>query len=89
MVATRRMPRRVGTSVGVGRPLVAHWPTTARSLAVELQAQRAERDPSLGIQLLADVRSIFGDLEADRVSSDELVERLCDLEESRRTARCR
>jgi hypothetical protein len=44
-------------AVGVGRPLVAHWPTTARSLAVELQAQRAERDPSLGIQLLGQVLS--------------------------------
>ena len=37
------------------------WPERARDAAVALNNARAERDPSLGVQLLADCRRIFAD----------------------------
>ena len=65
------------------RPLIAiadaaggHWPERARRVAV-LLAGSAE-DPSLGIQLLSDIREI---LSTERLSSEDLCEALCDLED--------
>jgi hypothetical protein len=56
------------------------WPQIARVAAVTLVTERAERNPSLGIRLLADLRQVFGDTEALRTSV--ILERLLELEES-------
>jgi hypothetical protein len=58
----------------------ADWPKRARVAAVELNAARIEADPSLGVALLRDLRAVFRD--ADGLPTEELLRRLCDLEES-------
>jgi len=40
------------------------WPETARSAAVALVSEAKEREPSLGIRLLADLRTVFGERDA-------------------------
>ena len=40
------------------------WPQLARAAAVALVAAAREKEPSLGIRLLADLRSVFGEAEA-------------------------
>jgi len=73
----------------VWEPLIAladvaggNWPARARAAAVELNDARRKADPSLGVRLLADIRTVFDDLGVDRVSSEELVKRLCAIEEA-------
>jgi hypothetical protein len=56
------------------------WPAKARKAALELNKARIEADPSLGIALLRDVRTVFGD--ADALWTEELLTKLCKLEES-------
>lgn len=65
------------------------WPELARHTAVTLSNARAERDPSLGILLLADCRRLFykpsssNALEQiDRLPTETLVQALVDLDES-------
>lgn len=79
----------VDRAADVWEPLVAiadaaggHWPELAREAAVALNEARAQRDPSLGVQLLADCRRIFTERDVDRITTDQLVEALNDLEES-------
>lgn len=57
----------------------ADWPSRARHAAVELNRARAERDPSLGVRLLADVRAVF---QEEKVFTDDLLERLNGLDEA-------
>jgi len=73
----------------VWEPLIAiadlagdEWPARAREACVALNAARSERDPSLGVQLLADCRRVFADKDVDRLTSSELVELLVALEEA-------
>lgn len=56
------------------------WPAQARAAAVALVAQGRDSSPSLGVRLLADVRTAFGSREA--MWTDVLVSTLCDLEEA-------
>lgn len=56
------------------------WPDRARAAAVELVTSNAQRDTSLGVLLLRDLRAVFG--EADRLTTDTILERLHALEES-------
>jgi hypothetical protein len=63
------------------RPLITiadaaggHWPDRVRRIAVTLSG--SAEDPSLGIQLLSDIRDIF---RAERLSSEELCEKLREL----------
>lgn len=70
------------------RPLLAiadvaggPWPERARKAARALQAGERD-DRSLGTRLLADVRSILEEHDADRIRSKALVRELCDLEEA-------
>jgi len=53
-----------------------HWPERARRVAVLLS--RSAEDPSLGIQLLSDIREI---LRTERLSSEDLCEDLRGLED--------
>lgn len=54
------------------------WSQRIRDAAMQLNAERAQRDPSLGIQLLADIRTVFSD--RDRMTTEDLIEALVDLE---------
>lgn len=54
------------------------WPLQARRIAVELASEAEDEDDSIGIALLADIRSLLGS--EDRIRSSELVERLSKIE---------
>jgi Protein of unknown function (DUF3631) len=56
------------------------WPEQARGAAVALVAVAADQRQSLGIQLLTDLRTVFGDAEV--VATEAILEKLCALEES-------
>lgn len=57
-----------------------HWPETARTACVELCKVVANREASLGVRLLTDLRIVFGD--EDRLSTETVLERLHRLEEA-------
>jgi hypothetical protein len=56
------------------------WSADARKAALELNRARIEADPSLGIALLRDIRTVFGN--TDGLPTEELLRRLCALDES-------
>jgi hypothetical protein len=56
------------------------WPVKARVAAVALVALSKESTPSLGVRLLADVRSVFGD--DDVLATESIIIRLVALDES-------
>jgi hypothetical protein len=56
------------------------WPTKAREAAVALIATTREEEPSLGIRLLADLRTVFG--EAEALFTKTILGALHDIEES-------
>jgi hypothetical protein len=58
-----------------------HWPDTARVAAVALVALSKGGSPSLGIRLLADLRTIFGD-GSESLSTSQILSYLHDLEEA-------
>jgi hypothetical protein len=73
----------------VWEPLIAiadlaggEWPELAREAAVKLYAERRRRDPSFGVLLLTDCRTVFDARGVDRLTSKALVEALLALEES-------
>jgi hypothetical protein len=79
----------VDRAADVWEPLVAvadlaggQWPERARAAALALNAARAERDPSLGVQLLGDCRRVFEASDVDRLTTEALLEALHDLDES-------
>jgi Protein of unknown function (DUF3631) len=57
-----------------------HWPKRAHVAAVTLVAAAAEREPSLGIRLLSDLRDIFG--ERDQMTTAEILLKLHGLSEA-------
>jgi hypothetical protein len=57
-----------------------NWPLEARAACVELYGGRQIEDESVGVQLLADIRQVFG--ERDRITTADLREALNDLDES-------
>jgi Protein of unknown function (DUF3631) len=52
------------------------WPARARGAAVALVAAAGEREPSLGIRLLSDLRDIFEKAKADQMTTAVILERL-------------
>jgi hypothetical protein len=56
------------------------WPQRARDAAVALVAVSREVEPSLGIRLLADLRTVFGSAEA--MSTKSIIASLCSMEEA-------
>lgn len=69
------------------RPLLAiadvvggEWATRARQTALRLSAIDANDDSSFGTMLLADVRKLFEQGSTDRLSSEDLRERLCKID---------
>jgi hypothetical protein len=56
------------------------WPTRARKAAVRLSRQREPEDATVGVRLLADIRTAFG--EDDRVATSALLEALNGMEDA-------
>jgi hypothetical protein len=57
-----------------------HWPDTARAACSELVKVGESREASLGVKMLTDLRTIFGEEEV--LSTEVILSRLCDIEES-------
>jgi hypothetical protein len=57
-----------------------HWPTTARAAAVKLVGESRDQRPSLGVQLLRDIRQVFGD--ADKLPTADILLELNKLDEA-------
>jgi len=79
----------IDRAADVWEPLLAvadavggHWPERARHAAITLNAARQQRDPSLGVQLLADCRRIYTERGVDRLPTETLIEALITLDES-------
>jgi hypothetical protein len=68
--------------IAIGDAAGRDWPTRARNAAVVLNGDRLVADPSLGVRLLVDISSVFGEAGVDRLTSIELVTRLCTGEET-------
>jgi putative DNA primase/helicase len=58
-----------------------HWPITARSAAMAISGIEEEA-PSINEELLADIKQAFETMKVTRISSVELLERLCSDEEA-------
>jgi len=56
------------------------WPNAARVAAVAIVADAKDREPSLGIRLLADLRTVFG--EAEAISTEGILLALHSLKEA-------
>ncbi len=56
------------------------WPVRARAAAVALVAESKQSTPSLGVRLLADLRTVFG--ERDSMHTSAILTALCELEEA-------
>lgn len=79
----------VDRAADVLEPLIAiadqaggDWPERARQAATNLNNVRAEQDPSLGVQLLHDCQRLFASREADRLTTETLLDALVALDES-------
>jgi hypothetical protein len=55
------------------------WPKRARDALVEILTGVAAEDNSIGVLLLADIRSIFDQKGVEKLSTSELLASLCDL----------
>jgi Protein of unknown function (DUF3631) len=66
--------------IGVADAIGGEWPARAREAAVSLVTESKEREFSLGIRLLADLRTVFGD--RDAMFSKSILLALHGLEES-------
>ncbi len=68
--------------IGIGDLAGGDWPERARAAATTINNSRLDRDPSLGVQLLGDCRRIFTAEDAERFSTERLLQGLIDLDES-------
>ena len=66
--------------VAVADAVGGEWPARARAAAVALVAVNKDREPSLGVKLLSDIRVAFGG--DDQLATVDLLKRLHELEES-------
>ena len=57
-----------------------HWPDTARAACLELLQVAADREVSLGVRLLEDMRAVFGD--RDAMHTQDILDRLNGLDEA-------
>lgn len=58
------------------------WPERAREAAVAMVNKSRERSLSIGVLLLRDLRTIFTEAAADKLSTEDLLDRLVELDES-------
>lgn len=80
-------PGVVDRDAEIWEPLLAvadeaggHWPDTARRACVALLKVAHDREVSLGVRLLADVRTVFGD--QDAMATVDILEHLNSLDEA-------
>jgi len=73
----------------IGEPLLAiadslggSWPARSREALITLFASPAAEDASHRVRLLADIKEIYEISEADRFSSEDLVQKLAEIETS-------
>jgi hypothetical protein len=59
-----------------------YWPTTARVAAVALVADSKAATPSLGIRLLADLRTVFATHDHDTMATEAILDALNNIEEA-------
>jgi len=59
-----------------------HWPVTARTACIELAKVAQNRDASLGVKLLTDIRDVLDREGTDRLSTERLLDSLHKLDES-------
>jgi hypothetical protein len=67
--------------LAVADAIGGEWPKRARDAAVTLVTAAADKEPSLGIRLLSDLRDIFGG-ECDQMTTAEILNRLHALPEA-------
>ena len=58
------------------------WPHDARESAVTLVTATQQTRPSIGVQLLADIRDVFTKMGEDKLPTEQLLRELNDLDES-------
>jgi Protein of unknown function (DUF3631) len=58
------------------------WPKKARQALASLFASPAAEDTSIGVQLITDIRDIFGASEVDKLTSADLIAQLVEIETS-------
>ena len=58
------------------------WPADARASAVTVVTASRQSRPSLGVQLLADVRTVFADICGEKLLTEQLIKALCDMDEA-------
>lgn len=58
------------------------WPRRARTAAVVLVRRSQQKAPSLGVLLLRDLRTVLATAEADRMSTEDILDRLVEIDES-------
>ena len=68
--------------LGIARLAGEAWLGRARRAAVALSGRGALKDESAGVRLLADLRAVFAERQADRIASAALVSELTAIEES-------
>jgi hypothetical protein len=66
--------------IAIADELGGEWPARARVAAVALVTAGREREPSLGVRLLGDIRGVFGD--RDHVSTAAILEGLHGIEDA-------
>jgi hypothetical protein len=66
--------------IAIGTLAGSPWAERVNAAAAALNGARQERDSSLGVQLLRDIRDVFDRLDADRIASADLARELADIE---------
>jgi hypothetical protein len=66
----------------IGDHASPEWSERIRTAAVELNGARQNRDPSLGVQLLRDIRRVLTERSEDRITTEDLLEALVAVDES-------
>jgi hypothetical protein len=66
--------------IAIADELGGAWPNKAREAAVALVAASKEREPSLGVRLLTDLRTVFGD--SEYMATAVILQALHDIEEA-------
>jgi len=68
--------------IAVADAIGGDWPTRAREAAVALVADSKEVEPSLGIKLLIDLRTVFEGAAETELPSKQIIQMLCAIDES-------
>jgi hypothetical protein len=67
--------------LAIADQLGGEWPNRAREAMIVLEGNKTSDDEGIGPMILGDIQSIFKDKRAHKISSEDLVNALIDLEE--------